>query len=427
VTWLDGHGLAGEPLRLSLSLNPTHVAALDLDQDSDLDLVTANSIPDKRLSDNVSVFVQDGRRSFGDRRNYAIGKGPVALAHGDLNADARPDLFALDPGSFSVLLNLGSGRLAAALAAKLTGEARAAALADLDADGDLDALVAGGLPGARLTGEPRGGVCALLNDGKGTLRKSFELETGSSPAAITAGDLDGGAGVDLIVSDSGAGGIEVLLNIDTLDGRPARVDLLDERTPPGAHALADLNGDARLELLSSALDEPLVRLRENRGGRWDGEPATFHTLEPLTHLHAADLTGDGLPDVIGRAKSGTRVVWMENVSSPRGPDEPPEIEPRDCAPRRESPFRRGDATQDGRLNLGDAVAILAELFLGKPEAGCADAGDVDDDGRVNLTDAIELLQSLFAGKASPPAPLDVCGPDPTADELGCQAFLPCTP
>ena len=96
---------------------------------------------------------------------------------------------------------------------------------------------------------------------------------------------------------------------------------------------------------------------------------------------------------------------------------------------RSDPFRRGDATADGDLNLTDAVRTLNHLFLGGPAPDCEDAADANDSGDLNLTDAVFTLNHLFGGGAPPPDPGfdNSCGPDPTDDELASCDYRSCTP
>ena len=103
-------------------------------------------------------------------------------------------------------------------------------------------------------------------------------------------------------------------------------------------------------------------------------------------------------------------------------------------PAQEPEFVRGDATADRILNITDGIAVLNFLFLGGAPPTCEDAADADDSGELELTDAVVILSFLFDGSARPrsPAPATVnydpardCGPDPTADALGCDVFLPC--
>jgi hypothetical protein len=81
-------------------------------------------------------------------------------------------------------------------------------------------------------------------------------------------------------------------------------------------------------------------------------------------------------------------------------------------------FRRGDASDDGVVNIGDAISVLASLF-GDEDLVCPDAGDANDDGRLNIADPITLLDYLFGTGDPLPAPgATWCNEDPTPDNLG---------
>jgi hypothetical protein len=95
----------------------------------------------------------------------------------------------------------------------------------------------------------------------------------------------------------------------------------------------------------------------------------------------------------------------------------------DCPPS--GFFLRGDAGADSGLSLSDAVFTLLYLFRGGGEPPCLDAADADDNGLLNIADPVYLLSGLFRGGPPPPEPEGECGPDPTADELGCPAHPPC--
>ena len=88
-----------------------------------------------------------------------------------------------------------------------------------------------------------------------------------------------------------------------------------------------------------------------------------------------------------------------------------------CAER--DRFRRGDARNDSRVNMTDAIVILQNLFVGGAEVLCPAALDVDDNGAPEITDAIRLLGFLFSGGQPParPGPFE-CGNDPTPDAAG---------
>ena len=87
------------------------------------------------------------------------------------------------------------------------------------------------------------------------------------------------------------------------------------------------------------------------------------------------------------------------------------------------PFRRGDSNADGEVDLSDAVATLSALFLGVGLLVCDDAADSNDDGARDISDPVHTLSYLFLGVGEIPSPGPrICGPDPTADIVGCAAY-----
>ncbi len=84
-------------------------------------------------------------------------------------------------------------------------------------------------------------------------------------------------------------------------------------------------------------------------------------------------------------------------------------------------FARGDANNDGRANVSDAVWLVTSLFLGGVSSPCEAAGDVNADRKIDSGDVVFLLQYLFRGGASVPPPFPRCGHDPDpGDPLRCD-------
>jgi hypothetical protein len=82
-------------------------------------------------------------------------------------------------------------------------------------------------------------------------------------------------------------------------------------------------------------------------------------------------------------------------------------------------FRRGDANNDTRFDLADALYVLNFVFRGGRASPCADAADANDDGGINLADPLWLLNWKFRGGPDMPEPFAEFGPDPTPDDLDC--------
>ncbi|MCA8961393.1 MAG: hypothetical protein KDC38_12805 [Planctomycetes bacterium] len=87
-------------------------------------------------------------------------------------------------------------------------------------------------------------------------------------------------------------------------------------------------------------------------------------------------------------------------------------------------FVRGDANQDGTIDVADAVTELGALFLGETTS-CWSALDANDDGSANVADVVALLAYAFDGASNPPSPFPGCGDDPSDDPLTCSAFAGC--
>jgi hypothetical protein len=92
----------------------------------------------------------------------------------------------------------------------------------------------------------------------------------------------------------------------------------------------------------------------------------------------------------------------------------------------EEPFRRGDANDDGRINISDALTVFDRLFVSGGGFPCADAADTNDDGKVDIADGILTLNVLFSGDSSLPGPgPESCGEDESAEAQGCSSYLSC--
>jgi len=99
----------------------------------------------------------------------------------------------------------------------------------------------------------------------------------------------------------------------------------------------------------------------------------------------------------------------------RSPDEKP----------RRPRFTRGDANDDGAVNMGDGIRLLGYLFRGGQEPNCVSSVDANDDGFIDLSDAIFTLNFLFVGEARLPEPYPGCGGDPSQDALSCEFSPKC--
>ncbi len=183
--------------------------------------------------------------------------------------------------------------------------------------------------------------------------------------------------------------------------RPIGKNPLDEVTPPAFYVRLDRTGDDFSFFTST-----------------DG--TTWEDLEGRTRT--VDLPDEVLIGLVASA---------EDASEREGKEATVEVTFCELSGFPDAPgggggFRRGDADDNGAVQLTDAVGILNFLFAGG-EATCVDAADADDNGTVQLTDAVHVLTFLFGGGPPPPSPgVEACGPDPDPDDgSGCDSYTSC--
>ncbi len=115
-----------------------NVVMADLDNDGELDLVTANT-----SSHTVSVLRGTGNGTFLTPHTFFAGTSPTGVAIGDVDGDGLVDLAVPCTNDYavSILLGNGAGGFLRSAQHALGVRPNSVALGALDGDGDLDLLV----------------------------------------------------------------------------------------------------------------------------------------------------------------------------------------------------------------------------------------------------------------------------------------------
>jgi len=133
----------------------------------------------------------------------------------------------------------------------------------------------------------------------------------------------------------------------------------------------------------------------------------------------ADYAGCNWPFTARREQETLHFLSLSSPDSTAGPAiDSVSVVPGDLG------FIRSDANVDGRVDIGDAIWLVNELFRMGSVSTCQDAADANDDGLVDLSDVSFILSFRFGreGSTPPSAPFPVCGPDPTGDDVDCASY-----
>lgn len=463
--------------------NVASVITADFNGDSVLDLAVTYSGDYLNVPGGIGILINKGDGTFNDVVNYGAGKTPAGFAAFDVNGDTILDLVIADSGSSNVyvLMGNGNGTFNAGVPYAITGFANSATVADFNGDGKPDIAVAAS-----------GASGILLNNGNGTFHSGSTLAFGQYNRYIAAGDFNGDGKLDLSVVDgnsqiihvlqgSGTGtfqeisayatsyGPEAVIltdfnhdgmldmlvgegdargfgpnpdtgNIDVLLGRGDGTFQGLALSSTGAtgfgsltfEAVADFTNDGKLDVIANGSPGSALSLFPGNGNgsfATKGTPVQLGPQSPASAAFAGDYNGDGRPDLAlaGGGTAGTVSILLNNGSGlgapltfPANGDKPTGI-------------AAGDFDGDGKLDLAvanqnsgtttvflgggnGAFQFLQSYPTGKAPFGIV-AGDFTGDGKLDLavTDkgdefasprvpgAIYILKNTGSGFATPVA------------------------
>ncbi|MGA2005922.1 MAG: Ig-like domain repeat protein, partial [Terriglobales bacterium] len=375
------------------------VAVADVNGDGHPDLLVANMCAGSSNCANgtISVLLGNGDGTFQVAVPYnSGGEYAYSIAVADVNGDGHPDLLVANEcqtyascgngGGVSVLLGNGDGTFQVPVSYNSGGyEAYSIAVADVNADGHLDLLVANSCASFSDC-ENGGGVSVLLGNGDGTFQAAVSYSSGGYQAvAVVVANVTNKVSNPpaLLVANQCAsstncsnGSLGVLLGNGDGTFQPAIITSTPEFSM-GQIAVADFNGDG---FLDAAIGSGTVLLLGNGDG-------TFQTPLSLgasgNDIAVGDFNNDGRPDLavggvtillnilpavtssVNPVGVGQSVTFTATISSGRGNSPKGTV----------TFFDSGSEIGTGSIASGHAQFTTSSLGTGSHSITAAYAGD----------------------------------------------------
>src|ERR1017187_8049569 len=298
IAFGNGDGSFAAPVFLPLNFAGGAVAVADLNGDGKPDIVVGTATA-TGFGDGLSVILNLGNRNFGNPTVYLSTQEIYAVAIADLNRDGIPDIAAAVQSGVTLLKGNGDGTFTPGNTLALPHPAGTIVLTDLNHDGLIDVVTAGGW----LYYTPS--VTVFLATGGGAFGTPQSIPYPNGTFAVAVGDVNQDGYPDLVVATANTVEIALLLNKGNgtfVAGRPytgaGEVGLV----------LAPLRKPGLLDLVAAGFGSGMVSvlLNQGKGIYQDGLhlPYPSGTGPPAT----ADFNGDGHPDVAITTGSGVSIL-----------------------------------------------------------------------------------------------------------------------
>ncbi len=366
------------------------LAVADIDSDGDVDAVIKGSTnsPEPRL------YFNDGTGVFSDHSQSLpmVPNSGRTIRIFDADGDSDGDVLFGGSGQDSLLLNDGQGELVYSDQVFGVGTCSDVELADMDGDGDRDAVFA----------VPVGPNRLFLNDGVGEFVPTSATLSNSSDhsRAVDLGDVDGDGDTDVVFGNAfyldGQNRLYLNDGSGTFADATSSLPAEDFSTEDVEFGDLDLDGDLDLLAVNFGQSDPMSLYENSGAGVFVNSSHKIHGLQAndCEDVELGDFNSDGFPDIVLTTKGYVSVFAndatgeFDPVSAFLGNDGANQSVVGDVNGDNHADLVIGSDSSISRLFLGNGAFGFtnASQNLPTPFGNCNALGlvDVDGDGLLDL-------------------------------------------
>jgi hypothetical protein len=258
-----------------------------------------------RLRMPSTIVASAGSGAFGPPSSVSAGAGPLSAAIADLNADGNADVVLANSNAntVSVLPGNGAGGLGPKTDLTTGAEPWNVAVGDVTGDGVPDLVVAD---------HAASKISLLPGQGAGAFGSAIDYTTAAFPAAVAIADVNGDGNRDVLVACAGITGPVSVLLANGAGGLGTKTDYATGNGPTGI-AVGDVNGDGRPDIVVANSASNTVSLLDGDGHGGFGPRTDFTVGSEPRSVALADLDLDGLPDLVVADHGGGTVSVRKGI------------------------------------------------------------------------------------------------------------------
>ncbi|WP_298427328.1 T9SS type A sorting domain-containing protein [uncultured Kordia sp.] len=301
----DGLGNFGEKRIISASSNGIKsLIAVDIDGDTDMDIVSASSFDDK-----IAWYQNDGSGNFSTEQIVSdVSNNTRILKSADLDGDMDTDLVAVDIINKRIVWYENINGLGSFSAAQIISDGLnnvyVMIVADIDTDGDADIII-------------NSPFSWYENDGQGAFSTPQIIVPNNPMKYIVALDFEGDSDIDLVGANSNG----IIRKYENTDGQGtfSEMEVIVEAPLTRSLEVIDIDGDNDMDIVGSFLsgvNQEEVRIFKNYNGTFTF-PNLIADQMTLSDITTGDFDGNGTMDILfseNHPSTGEgKIAWLANL------------------------------------------------------------------------------------------------------------------